>query len=189
MPQGPSMITPTPGTPAPAPAPAEEGPPPEACRCRRRRGGRGSASAAASRSSDCPRTSCTRQFGYRVQAGPASSASSASRRCFSKSLQSVSRKTLLWGIGLQFVLAVAVIHSRQVQAVFEVGRRRASRHSITASDKGAEFVFGSLAQGGRAGRVRLRLQGAAADHLRVVVLQRALLLRRAAILRAGSWPG
>src|SRR5262245_22613072 len=38
---------------------------------------------------------------------------------FPKSLQSVSRKTLLWGIGLQFSLAVAVIHSAEVRLAFD----------------------------------------------------------------------
>lgn len=64
---------------------------------------------------------------------------------FSKSLQSVSRKTLLWGIALQFVLAVAVIHSPQVQTVFN-GIGDGIKALIKASDKGADFVFGSLAK-------------------------------------------
>ena len=64
---------------------------------------------------------------------------------FSKSLQSVSRKTLLWGIALQFALAVAVIHVGAVRQVFEfVGG--GIRALITASDAGAVFVFGSLAK-------------------------------------------
>jgi len=62
---------------------------------------------------------------------------------FSKSLQSVSLKTLFWGIGLQFLLAVAVIHSPQVRYVFE-GVGKGIKALITASDKGADFVFGSL---------------------------------------------
>ena len=64
---------------------------------------------------------------------------------FSNSLQSVSRKTLLWGIGLQFALAVAVIHLEFVRDVFKavgVGINAL----IAASDKGAEFVFGNLAR-------------------------------------------
>ena len=61
---------------------------------------------------------------------------------FSTSLQSVRRKTLLWGIGLQFALAVAVIHYPWVRAVFEVVGT-GIKALIAASDKGAEFVFGS----------------------------------------------
>ncbi len=64
---------------------------------------------------------------------------------FSKSLQSVSRKTILWGMGLQFVLAMAVLYSPQVRTVFEwIGE--GIRALITASDKGSEFVFGSLSK-------------------------------------------
>jgi CNT family concentrative nucleoside transporter len=62
----------------------------------------------------------------------------------SKSLQSVSRKTLLWGIGLQFTLAVAVLYSPQVRWVFD-GIGVGIKALITASDKGADFVFGPLA--------------------------------------------
>ena len=65
--------------------------------------------------------------------------------CFSKSLQSVRLKTLLWGIGLQFALAVAVIHSEWVRAGFEVAGAGIG-YLIKASDKGAEFVFGSLSK-------------------------------------------
>jgi CNT family concentrative nucleoside transporter len=64
---------------------------------------------------------------------------------FSNSLQSVSRKTLLWGIGLQFALAAAVIYSPQVRVVFEVAGD-AIKALIRASDKGADFVFGPLAK-------------------------------------------
>ena len=67
---------------------------------------------------------------------------------FSNSLQSVSRKTLLWGIGLQFALAVAVIHSKEVRSVFEVVGT-GIKALIAASDKGAEFVFGDLANPGK----------------------------------------
>ena len=67
--------------------------------------------------------------------------------CFSKSLQSVRLKTLLWGIGLQFALAVAVIHSEWVRAGFEIAGSGIGV-LIKASDKGAEFVFGPLAKPG-----------------------------------------
>jgi CNT family concentrative nucleoside transporter len=64
---------------------------------------------------------------------------------FSKSLQSVSRKTLLWGIGLQFALAVAVIYSPQVRYMFD-GVGVGIKALIAASEKGGEFVFGSLSK-------------------------------------------
>ncbi len=63
----------------------------------------------------------------------------------SKSLPSVNRKTILWGIALQFALALAVIHSPHVYAVFKfVGA--GIQHLVDASDKGADFVFGSLSK-------------------------------------------
>ena len=85
------------------------------------------------------------EIAYRVQAGCGIVIFLGLAALMSNSLQSVSRKTLLWGIGLQFALAVAVLYSPQVRAVFEavgVGIKAL----ITASDKGAEFVFGNLAQ-------------------------------------------
>ena len=81
----------------------------------------------------------------RVQAGAGIICFLAVAAAASKSLPSVSRKTILWGIALQFVLAVAVIHSPHVRAVFEaVGA--GIKHLVLASDKGAEFVFGSLSK-------------------------------------------
>src|SRR4051812_44779883 len=59
-------------------------------------------------------------LGYRVQAAAGILCFIGIAACFSKSLQSVNLKTLLWGIGLQFPLAVAVIHSPQVRSMFEV---------------------------------------------------------------------
>ncbi len=64
---------------------------------------------------------------------------------FSRSLQSVPRKTLIWGILLQFGLALAVIHSVWVQAVFN-GIGAGIKYLIAASDVGAKFVFGPLTQ-------------------------------------------
>ncbi len=93
------------------------------------------------------------QTAYRVQAGCGVVFFLGLAALFSKSLQSVSRKTLLWGIGLQFVLAVAVLYSPHVRMVFEwVGE--GIKALITASDKGAEFVFGDLSKpAGKAGFV------------------------------------
>src|SRR5262245_28287627 len=59
-------------------------------------------------------------LGYRVQAAAGILCFLGLAACFSKSLQSVSRKTLLWGIALQLTLAVAVIHVDYVQTVFQV---------------------------------------------------------------------
>jgi concentrative nucleoside transporter, CNT family len=82
---------------------------------------------------------------HRVQAGCGIVFFLGLAALFSKSLQSVSRKTLLWGLGLQFALAVLVLYSPQVRTVFEwVGT--GIKALITASDKGAEFVFGSLSK-------------------------------------------
>ncbi len=72
--------------------------------------------------------------------------------CFSKSLQSVRLKTLLWGLGLQFALAVAVLHSEWVYAGFKVVGA-GIKYLIEASDKGAEFVFGPLAKPGEMDKV------------------------------------
>ena len=64
---------------------------------------------------------------------------------FSKSLQSVSLRTLLWGVGLQFALALAVLHSEWVQTGFRtVGAGIGAL--VDASDAGATFVFGGLAK-------------------------------------------
>jgi len=82
---------------------------------------------------------------YRVQAGCGIVFFLGLAALFSKSLQSVSRKTLLWGVGLQVVLALAVIYSENVQQVFKVIGKGIGA-LIQASDKGAEFVFGRLAQ-------------------------------------------
>jgi CNT family concentrative nucleoside transporter len=92
-------------------------------------------------------------LGYRVQAGAGIVCFLGLAALFSKSLQSVSRKTLLWGLGLQFLLAVAVIHNEPVRVVFEtIGD--GIKALITASDKGAEFVFGTLSKvDGKAGFV------------------------------------
>lgn len=90
---------------------------------------------------------------HRVQAGCGVVFFLGLAALFSKSLQSVSRKTLLWGMALQFVLAVLVLYSENVQTALRwVGD--GIEALITASDKGAEFVFGDLSKaGGKAGFV------------------------------------
>jgi CNT family concentrative nucleoside transporter len=85
------------------------------------------------------------KLGYRVQAGAGIVCFLGLAAFFSKSLQSVSLKTLLWGIGLQFLLGIAVIHSEWVQGGFEIVGD-GIKALIAASDKGAEFVFGSLSK-------------------------------------------
>jgi CNT family concentrative nucleoside transporter len=83
-------------------------------------------------------------LGYRIQAGAGIICFLCIGAIFSRSLQSVSGKTLLWGIGLQFALALAVIHAEPVQVVFSwIGS--GIRALISASDEGAKFVFGPLA--------------------------------------------
>ena len=83
-------------------------------------------------------------LGYRFQAAMGILCFLGVAAFFSKSLQSVSRKTLLWGIALQFVLAVSIIHLEWVQWGFkQVGG--GIRALVTASDVGADFVFGPLA--------------------------------------------
>ena len=64
--------------------------------------------------------------------------------CFSTNLRLVNWRTVAWGIVLQFVLAVLVLQVPIVNRVIDtVGG--AVRHFITFSDKGAEFVFGNMA--------------------------------------------
>jgi CNT family concentrative nucleoside transporter len=138
------MIAPIPGTATAAPADAADGPPPEAplpptpWRWRA-----GLAVVVALLGATAYFLQPT--FGYRVQAAAGILCFLGIAACFSKSLQSVSRKTLLWGIGLQIVLAVGVIHSQYVQEVFQVAGD-GIKALIRASDKGADFVFGSLAR-------------------------------------------
>jgi CNT family concentrative nucleoside transporter len=84
------------------------------------------------------------QAAYRVQAGCGIVFFLGLAALFSTSLQSVSRKTVLWGMGLQLALALAVLYVPQVRTLFEwVGE--GIKALISASDKGAEFVFGKLA--------------------------------------------
>jgi CNT family concentrative nucleoside transporter len=137
------MITPAPGSP-PDPAAAEPGPPPEAPLPPTPWAWR-AAIAAAVAAVGAAAYLLHGNYGHRFQAGAGIVCFLGIAALFSKSLQSVSRKTLLWGIALQFLLAVAVIHSPQVRSVFEVVGT-GIKHLITASDAGSEFVFGSLAK-------------------------------------------
>jgi len=63
---------------------------------------------------------------------------------FSKNLRAVSLRTFLWGVGLQFALAIAVIKIEFVRQFFEfIGKGVGVL--AACSQKGADFVFGSLA--------------------------------------------
>lgn len=85
------------------------------------------------------------EIAYRVQASCGVLCFLGVAAFFSNSLQSVSRKTLLWGIGLQFALAILVLYVEPVRDIFKaVGVGIDAL--IRASDKGAEFVFGNLSR-------------------------------------------
>jgi CNT family concentrative nucleoside transporter len=64
---------------------------------------------------------------------------------FSKNLRAVNPRTLVAGIALQFALAVAVIHSPDVRAAFEVVGGGVKK-LLDYSARGGEFVFGNLAR-------------------------------------------
>lgn len=63
----------------------------------------------------------------------------------STNLRKVNPKTIGWGIAIQILLAVMVTKSTWVQYVFE-GVGSGIRVLIDCSDKGGEFVFGSLSK-------------------------------------------
>lgn len=63
----------------------------------------------------------------------------------SSNLRAVNLKTISWGIGLQIAVAVAVTQFVWVQSAFQV-LGSGIRVLIECSDKGGEFVFGSLSK-------------------------------------------
>jgi len=63
----------------------------------------------------------------------------------STDLKRVNRKTIGWGIAIQILLAVMVTKFTWVQSLFE-GIGSGIRVLIDCSDKGGEFVFGSLSK-------------------------------------------
>ena len=63
----------------------------------------------------------------------------------SKNLRAVNLKTIGWGIALQISLAIAVTQFEWVQSAFQVVGN-GIKVLIDCSDKGAEFVFGSLSK-------------------------------------------
>lgn len=63
---------------------------------------------------------------------------------FSTNLRAINKRTIFWGLLLQFLLAYLVIYNESVRAGFSIIGAGISK-LIECSDKGAEFVFGSLA--------------------------------------------
>ncbi|MFO0938896.1 MAG: nucleoside transporter C-terminal domain-containing protein [Gemmataceae bacterium] len=63
----------------------------------------------------------------------------------SQNLRAVNWKTIGWGVALQFLFAVLVLYVKEVRSVFEIVGE-GIKTLISSSDKGAEFVFGSLAK-------------------------------------------
>lgn len=84
------------------------------------------------------------QIGYRGQAICGFFCFLGLAAACSANLRGVKWQTLFWGIGLQFLLALAVIHSSVVRAGFEVVGD-GIRTLVSCSDAGAQFVFGKLA--------------------------------------------
>ena len=83
-------------------------------------------------------------LGPRAQAGAGIVCFIGLAALVSSDLRAVSRKTLFWGVALQFALAWLVINCPPVRAVFEVVGG-GIKSLVAASDKGASFVFGPLA--------------------------------------------
>lgn len=63
----------------------------------------------------------------------------------SRNLRQVKWQTLAWGIGLQFTLAVLVIYVEPVRKLFDIVGS-GIKVLVECSDKGADFVFGSLSK-------------------------------------------
>jgi concentrative nucleoside transporter, CNT family len=63
---------------------------------------------------------------------------------FSANLRAVNWRTIAWGVALQIVLALLVLKVNAVYEAFEVAGS-AVKMFIGFSDKGAQFVFGNLA--------------------------------------------
>jgi len=64
---------------------------------------------------------------------------------FSSNLRAVNRRTIIWGLILQFVLAYLVFNNETVYSFFQVVGTSITK-LIECSDKGADFVFGSLSK-------------------------------------------
>lgn len=87
----------------------------------------------------------SKTLGYRGQAILGFFALLLLAASFSSNLRAVNKKTILWGLILQFTLAIAVIYSPHVQGFFQVIGSGISK-LIECSDQGADFVFGSLSK-------------------------------------------
>jgi CNT family concentrative nucleoside transporter len=152
------MISPMPGTTAPASS-ETEGPPPESPLPPtpwRWRIAIGSAVAVIAAAAYLLHSTLRPDVALRVQSAAGILCFLGVAAFFSKSLQSVRLKTLLWGIGLQFALALVVLQPPWIHGVPEWLRLawmpdlfdaigKGIKALIAASDKGADFVFGSLA--------------------------------------------
>lgn len=87
----------------------------------------------------------SQRIGYRGQAILGFLALLLLAASFSSNLRAIKRRTIIWGLILQFVLAILVIHVEWVQGFFQVIGSGITK-LIECSDKGSEFVFGILAK-------------------------------------------
>jgi len=85
------------------------------------------------------------RLGYRGQAILGFFALLLLAASFSSNLRAINRKTIIWGLILQFTLGFLVIHVEYVQAFFQFIGSGITK-LIECSDKGADFVFGSLSK-------------------------------------------
>lgn len=85
------------------------------------------------------------RLGYRGQAILGFFALILLAASFSTNLRAIKPKTIIWGLILQFTLGILVIYVEQVQAFFQVIGSGITK-LIECSDKGADFVFGSLSK-------------------------------------------
>ena len=109
---------------------------------------------------------------------------------FSTNLRAVNVRTLTWGIGLQFLLALFILKFEifGVRPGYEFfsAIARMVRRFLEFTAAGSTFVFGDLAKQEVLGKVlperlRLRLQSPAADFLRLGLFHRPLSLWRPAV--------
>ncbi len=87
----------------------------------------------------------SQRIGYRGQAILGFFALLLLAASFSSNLRAVNRRTIIWGLILQFVLAYLVFNNDTVYSFFQVVGTGITK-LIECSDKGADFVFGSLSK-------------------------------------------
>ena len=111
--------------------------------------------------------------------------------------RAIDRRTVAWGLGLQILFALLVLKTDRRPARVPDARRRINR-LLDFAFVGSSFVFGPLGDkvvwprimthgaraGGRAVRRRVRVPGAADDHLHRRAVRHPLLLRHHAAGRA-----